>query len=475
MSSDIIPGDYRALVSRGISEDTCRKLRYRVGVYKGQPVQLADHTLGGAVVGQKVRTKDKKFSCVGVTTPLWAKEIWPSTGRRIVITEGEIDALSVAEATGRTWPVVSLANGAQSAAKSIKAELEWLLGFETIVLAFDDDEAGHKAVAECVDLFPAGRVAVANYNGYKDANEMLVAGKVKELNTALWQAKEYRPDGIVSLDQITEKVFNPPSVGLSWCLPTLSTATYGRRLGDLIGIGGGTGCGKSDFIAQQMVHDIKLGLTVGGVLLEQSVADTGKRVAGKLAGRRFHVADGSWAQSDLESAWAELVATKRLYLYDSYGAMDWDTIRSKIRYMVTSLGCKSIVLDHLTALAANEDDERKALDAMLAEMSGMAQSLQFIFTFVSHLATPEGKPHEEGGRVMLKHFRGSRAIGFWSHAVLGIERDTQSPDSPSYVRVLKDRHSGDANGLVIPTHYDRATGLLSEGEYAGTVEGDDAF
>jgi twinkle protein len=51
-----------------------------------------------------------------------------------------------------------------------------------------------------------------------------------------------------------------------------------------------------------------------------------------------------------------------------------------------------------------------------------------MLTFVSHLATPEGKPHEEGGRVMIRHFKGSRAIGFWCHFMFGLERNQQDQD-----------------------------------------------
>jgi twinkle protein len=51
----------------------------------------------------------------------------------------------------------------------------------------------------------------------------------------------------------------------------------------------------------------------------------------------------------------------------------------------------------------------------MKEMAALANELQIIILFVSHLTTPEGKPHEEGGRVTIRHFKGSRAIGFWSH------------------------------------------------------------
>jgi twinkle protein len=81
---------------------------------------------------------------------------------------------------------------------------------------------------------------------------------------------------------------------------------------------------------------------------------------------------------------------------------------------------------------------------------------------VSHLTTPEGKAHEEGGRVLEKQFRGSRSIAYWSHFLFGIERDKQATDDITTFRVLKDRYTGDAAGVRFGLRYDTGTGLLAE-------------
>lgn len=456
------------LIKRCLSEEICRKFGYGIAVDKnGKTVQVAQYRdEHGQVVAQKVRTAGKKFSILGDAKAmrLFGQHLWKAGGRRVVVTEGEIDALSVAAATGATWPVVSLPNGAQSARKAIAGQLEWLESFELVVLAFDMDDPGRGAAAECVELFSPGKCAVAELPR-KDANEMLVAGEVRELSTLLWQARTFRPDGIVSLEDIEARVLCDPPKGHPWFIPGLTTMTFGRRTGELIGIGAGTGVGKTDLITQQIAYDVfELGLTVGTLFLEQSVGETGRRVAGKVAGKRLHVPDGSWVQEELVAAWGKLKASGKLHLYDSFGAMDWETIKAKVRYMVTALGCQIIYLDHLTALAAAEDDERKALEKILAECASLAQELDFVFVFISHLATPEGKPHEEGGRVTIKNFKGSRAIGFWSHVLIGLERDSQKPEDPTTLRVLKERFSGNSTGWTTGLSYDRATGLLHECE-----------
>jgi twinkle protein len=108
-------------------------------------------------------------------------------------------------------------------------------------------------------------------------------------------------------------------------------------------------------------------------------------------------------------------------------------------------------------------DERKAIDKIMAELSALTQELDCTIYYISHLTTPDGKPHEEGGRVFEKHFRGSRSIAYWSHYMFALERDKQS-DDPTTFRVLKDRYTGDAAGLTFGLKYDTDTGLYHQCE-----------
>jgi twinkle protein len=102
----------------------------------------------------------------------------------------------------------------------------------------------------------------------------------------------------------------------------------------------------------------------------------------------------------------------------------------------------------------------------MAQVGSLVKELNCWLCFVSHLATPEGKPHEEGGRVMIRHFKGSRAIGFWAHELFGMERNTQAEDEEerkvTTFRVLKGRLSGDGTGDTFGIRYDKNTGRMSQ-------------
>ena len=53
----------------------------------------------------------------------------------MTITEGELDALSLSQAQGNKWPVVSVPNGAQGAAKAVAQAITWLETFDEVVFA----------------------------------------------------------------------------------------------------------------------------------------------------------------------------------------------------------------------------------------------------------------------------------------------------------------------------------------------------
>ena len=141
----MIDGITEALPSRKIDEETCKKFNYQTGTYKGEPVHIANYyDKDYNIVAQKLRYQDKRFTWLGDADKitLFGQNIWRDGGKMIVITEGEIDALTVSKVQNNKYPVVSVPSGATSAKKYIKKELEWLSKFENIVLMFDNDEAG---------------------------------------------------------------------------------------------------------------------------------------------------------------------------------------------------------------------------------------------------------------------------------------------------------------------------------------------
>lgn len=465
----LLSGESVALKKRGLTAETTLRWGYFTTTFKGETVQVAPYRdEDGRVTAQKVRFRDKTFTIVGEgrkSLGLFGKHLWRDGGKRIIICEGEIDAMTVDQVLKYRWPVVSVPNGAQGARKSLAKHLDWLNKFEQIVLCFDNDEPGQKATEDCARLFPPGKVAVVHLPR-KDPNDMLQRGEVGALVTALWEAKGFRPDGIVTLAEIREKIMEAPTWGAPWFNEEINALTFGRRLGECVGLGAGTGTGKSDFLAEQIAYDIDvLKLPVGLFLLEQSPQESAKIIAGKLAEKRFHIPDAGWTDEELAGTIDRMLGGGKLFLYDHFGATDWDVIRERIRFLYHSEGVQYFYVDHLTALAAGDDDsEKEALERIMAELASLVKELNIWIMFVSHLTTPEGKPHEEGGRVTIRQFKGSRAIGFWAHVLFGLERNQQAADDEAKRttrwRLLKNRIAGEKAGSTVMVRYDPTTGRL---------------
>ena len=479
-------GEYSPLPSRKLKEETCKKYRYSIGQYKGKTVHIATFCDdNGKPVMQKIRTANKDFIQLGdkKNPPLFGQHICRDAGKMIVVTEGELDAMAAAQAMSPklTWPAVSVPNGAQSAKKHLANHIEWLCRFEKVVLAFDMDEPGRKAAEECAALLPPGKAYIAQLPA-KDACEALQQGLYKELVDSFWGAKAWRPDGVISIEDIVDDVLTDPQCGSPYPWASLTDATYGRQPGEVITVGAGTGVGKTDVLTQMVAYDLnELDIKCGVIFLEQSPRQTVRRLAGKIDAKRYHLPqeEEGWDSAQLEQTVRAISSQGRLFLYDSWGAMSWDNIKAKIRYMVLSLGVQHIYLDHLTALAAAEDNEKEALEKIMAEIAGMSQELQIVFHLVSHLTTPEGTPHEEGGRVKMRHFKGSRAIGFWTHSAIGLERNQQAEEEDerftTTIRLLKHRLNGEAVGRTFHVKYQASTGLLLESDDIGAFDDETGF
>nr|WP_055461009.1 DnaB-like helicase C-terminal domain-containing protein [Chelatococcus sambhunathii] len=476
--ADFVSGETQALGKRRITEDTCRKWGYRVGDFNGHKVQIADYWSpdGAEVVAQKLRFPNKDFTVVGKLKEagLFGQHLWRDKGKRIVITEGEIDALTVSQLQDNKWPVVSVPNGAQGAKKSLQKNLQYLLGFDEIVLFFDNDEEGRKATEECAPLFPPGRCKVARMSTFKDASEAMQAGKGGEVIDAIWGAKVHRPDGVLNGAEMWEAIVTDDAAveAAEYPWEGLNRITHGLRGAELVTITAGSGVGKSAVVREVAHHLVRSGETVGMLMLEESVKRTAKGLMSIELNRPIHLDLTPWSALDAadqearKRAYEATLGSGRVYLYDHFGSTEVDNLLNRIRYLAAGCGCRYIILDHLSIVVSGLDDgdERKAIDVAMTKLRTLVQETGVCLIMVSHLRRPAGdKGHEQGAETSLSQLRGSHSIAQLSDMVLGLERNQQDEKTKDIttVRVLKNRFSGET-GIATHLLFDRETGRLSE-------------
>lgn len=481
----LLKGTVEPIPARKLDDRVCEKYNYQVGTFDGKKCHIAPlYDEAGTMVAQKVRLPGKDFMVLGdikKALPLFGQHLCRDGGKMIVITEGEIDAMSVTQAMGLTWPAVSVPQGAPSAKKFISKALGFLESFDKVVFCFDEDDVGRDALAECLPLISPGKAYVASLP-LKDANEMVKAGRSKELVDAIWGARKWAPEVLNELDDaLIDEAMEDTSWGLPWPWVTMTKRTYGIRRSALYTWGAGTGSGKTTLMKQLALTAMRPDLgedhselvdadgvcfkmpeprPVATILYEEPVKQTLKTLAGMAMGQRIHVPGTVYDKDVAKRIGREL--RPLLKSVSLKGARNWETVKSTIRYLTVSEGVRDYIVDPMTALTAGDENERQTLDGIMSELAELAEDLEITIHLVFHLATPEGKSHEDGGRVQEKHFRGSRAVAFWSHYLLGLERDKQDPDCPTTIRGLKDRLTGDAVGPFIALAYDRDTGLMKE-------------
>ena len=470
LNTQLISGAYKHLSKRKITEATCRKFGYQIGVQNGDTVQLATYRNDrGQPVAQKVRTKDKKFSIVGdaKAMTLFGSHLW-SNGKKIVVTEGEIDAMSVSQVQNNKWPTVSVPNGAQSAKKAIIKNYDYLTKFDEIILMFDDDKAGRNAALECAEVLPVGRVKLASCAPYKDANDALLAGDAQSVIQAIFQARDYRPDGIVTAVDVRSSIGVSEAVSeIIYPYTRLNEITKGLRSGSLVTVAAGSGVGKSTFIRELAYRCHMDGHKIGMMMLEETVKRTAEGLVGIHLNKNITVDPENTSRDEILASFDDLTKDNQFYLFDHFGSTDMETIVSRIRYMNKGLGCQVIFLDHISILVSgltgSVSDERRLVDDIMTKLRTLVQELEICLVLVSHLRRPQGEAgHEGGAKVSLSQLRGSHAIAQLADTCIGIQVDPEDPTSGKrYLSILKNRHTGEVGAAGV-LKYDRKAGRLIE-------------
>jgi twinkle protein len=459
-----LKGSAVSLQKRKLSEKTCQQYK----IFKdGVTLRFHYFTEDGILKGAKLKTKDKTFTYEGETPgTFFGQNLFPSTGKRVVITEGELDAASCSQAMPG-WPMVSLPSGAAAAKKSVQRNLQWLQGYETIVLFFDNDEAGRKATEEACSVLPPGKCKIASLSDdYKDASDALVANDSEAIRRAIWDAKDYRPDGIVSGKDLFDLVTTPsPPSDHDYPWKGLQSKLHGIRYGELISLTSGSGIGKSSVCRALATHLLQKGERVGYLALEESNRRTALGLMSDAVGKSLHL--GEQTHEELEKAFKSTMAGWNLYLYDGFGSFDPDVLYNRIEYLAQGLDVKVIFLDHLSILLSGLDgDERRMIDVTMTRLRSLVERTGIAMFLVSHLKRTSGdQNHEEGARVTLGQLRGSAAIAQLSDGVIALERDQQSErgSGKTTVRVLKNRYSGEV-GIASTLEYDLSTCKFIEHE-----------
>jgi len=359
----------------------------------------------------------------------------------LVITEGQIDSLSCAAAGIKN--AVSVPTGKNGFTWKPNV-WNWLLKFDEIVV-FGDRENGEITLAKEITQFYPKKVRVvriSDYQGCKDANELLQKCGAEALQNAVTNAE-------VQVSLRIKNLANVENVDLDR-IPYYPTGIYnldesighGFHEGELIILTGKCGEGKSTFASQLVAKMIKNGLKCfcySGELPDYIFkAWIDKQILGgiKTEGERNAV-----------SAFYD----KKCYLYDNSSVVDeQEEIFELIAQAVKYLGCKFVLIDNL--MVAMEDKSSEDLfrlqSAFVTKLTKYAKSFNIIILLVAH---PRKGNSDDNDSIS-----GSGDITNRANLVIRYQRKSKKieDDNISLIKITKNRTTGKLNWDGIQVEYE---------------------
>lgn len=452
---------FRGWKDRGITRYTSEKYGVHTELDSENEVisRYYPVTNSGKITGYKKRTLPKTFLGIGntkATSELFGQNVFESGQKYIVITTGEEDAMAFAEVLRSTsngveyWtPSVSVTSGDGSIIKQFKANYEYLASFSKIILAFDNDESGQKYMEEAARLLPPGKVFTAKFpRGYKDACDMLKAGKSAELKQVFWKAEPFSRVDVLHLSQMWDDFENEDSNVKIPFPPAWSHLNEmmngGMEKGEITVVGALTSIGKSTIINNIVYHLIEnTSFKVGTMYLEGTKREVVRDLLSLDAGVNLRTeARDSVNIESLKKRFFEGLVKKDQFVYvDHQGSISTEGIFDKLNYLAKAEGCDVVVVDPVQA-AVNSSDNGAIIEFMDTLLK-FAKETDTCVIVVSHMKKPsEDDPHKVTEYSLL----GSSSLNQIAFNTILLSRDKMNEcpikKSATKLQLVKCRRTG---------------------------------
>ena len=360
----------------------------------------------------------------------------PKNSRYVILTEGEIDAMSWRQAG---QPALSVPFGGGSGAKHqwLEHEFEDLEIFDEILLAFDNDPTGQEATRDLVQRLGAHRCRVIEGLPTKDANEALQKGILDSAraDTLVKMAKPLDPEELGSAYHHTQDVidmFYPVGEEPGYFSPWIKAdKLFKFRPAELSILNGVNGHGKSELAG----HIILGAMEQGEKICIASMELQPKRLLHRLM-RQACAVTGSMPSKDM--IWKGMEWTReKLWLFELTGTAKASRILEVFEYAHRRYGIKTFVVDSLMKCGIAEDDYngQKAFIEALCDFKNKYSIHIFLITH-SRKGDSETKPT---GKMDIK---GTGAISDLADNVFVIWRnkikEEKIKEQDADVEVLKD-------------------------------------
>lgn len=390
----------------------------------------------------KTREKEsKEWQTPGACPILFGMDLC-AFSQPLIITEGQIDALSLAEA-GIT-NVVSVPSGCSSL-EWIEHCWEWLDRFDQIILYGDADAPGQKMIRDAVKRLDESRCAIVDQyparpeGGLcKDANEVLYFHGPQALVEAVANAQPIPIKGVIQLADVIP--YDPTLVPrIKTMIPTLDEALGGLIEGGLTVFTGKPGDGKSTLAGLLLLNAIEQGHSVCAY-------------SGELTKERFQ----EWIH--YQAAGSEYIGLKhdpikgkevpyvsypvrerimdyyrdKFFLFDNNAIFDHNQTTAIVQVftmVARRYGCKLFLVDNLMTSLSDEDEENRAQGVFTNTLKRFAVRYDVHVLLVAH-----PRKSRFGESLKQDDIAGNSATIRLADSAIVVERPN--------LRILKNRDGG---------------------------------
>lgn len=470
------PAAVTYLESRGISSGTTEK--YQITVQTKNENVLVFPFLDAAGVMQFVKYRKTDFDREKDTAKEWCEanckpilfgmyQCDPGD-KTLIMTEGQIDSLSVAESGIEN--AVSVPTG-KNGFTWVPYCWDWLQQFETLIV-FGDNENGSITLLDDMKRRFRGTIKAVkqqDYKGCKDANELLQKYGKEAVRRAVEWAECVPVQRIIRLSDVkTVDLFSLPKISTGF--KTLDKVLVGGiYLGQTVIVTGKRGDGKSTFTSQILVNALDQGIRVlaySGELPDYFF----KRWMDFQAAGKHNVIDRaaengniSYFVTNEKISKIEEWYRERAYLYDNQSTSDdeLEDLLQTIEKAVQQYGIQLVLLDNLmTALDVGMSvDLYRAQSKFVDKLVKMAKRLQVAVILVVH-------PRKNRfGNDDTDEVSGSADITNKVDIVMTYKRNLASfENAERVVTVSKNRLTGKlaVGEAAIPLYYDEASKRICE-------------
>jgi twinkle protein len=461
--------------NRGINADTLFKAGVR-GCTRWMPqtqgecdVLAFQFIKSNKRVNTKYRTADKQMAQdANAEKCFYNYEALERKPKRIHITEGEIDALTLMECGFKD--VVSVPDGAPNpTANNLDNKFSYFTeeamtlfdAIEEIVLVTDNDENGRFLESELRRRIGIDKCLFIQYpEGSKDINDVLVKEGPEAVEDVLMNAKHYPVDGLHTFADYEQEIIDMYN-GVQqqyWATGWPHMDKHLKVKGGQLNIVTGTpGSGKSEWVDDLMINTVH---NYGAKWAVFSPENYPVKVYFRKLSEKYESMNFSqFQESTLKNSISELSNHIHLIVDNDKDDVTMDYLFERIRTLVFRKGIKAVIIDPWNEIShVMGEREDQYLAKMLRKIKRFIRKYDLSFWLVAHPKNPQRNKDGNYNKITAYDIAGGYTWNAKADNIFSVWRDRQNNKKPVEVDILKIKYKTDGELGTCRFFYQYSTG-----------------